>query len=144
MMLAAAIFVVSLVVALQFFVYLCHSRVMTTNEIPARVASIAGLASRPRGVRQCDQGYSAISSLLRMIPSDIAPQRPRREWAALISAYFLLLRSGHALSDALSLASLGSAAGDEMTRSVAYLGGVADRRIERLSTALGRVAALDF
>jgi hypothetical protein len=79
-----------------------------------------------------------------MIPSDIAPQRPRREWAALISAYFLLLRSGHALSDALSLASLGSAAGDEMTRSVAYLGGVADRRIERLSTALGRVAALDF
>ncbi|HEY4683351.1 MAG TPA: hypothetical protein VIH17_08890 [Candidatus Acidoferrales bacterium] len=144
MMLAAAIFIVSVVVALQFFVYFCHSRVVGAREIPARVASIAGLASRPAGPRQCRQGYFAISSLLRMIPNNIAPQRPVREWAGAISAYFAFLRLGHTLSDSLGLSSLGGPVTSEMAHAVAYLGGVADRRIERLSTALGRVAALDF
>ncbi len=144
MMIAAAIFVVSLVVALQFFVYLCHSRIAAATDIPPRVASIAGLASRPTGARQCHQGYFAISSLLRMIPSNIAPQQPVREWARAISAYFLFLRLGHALSDLFGLGSLGPPVSNEMTHAVAYLGGVADRRIERLSTALGRVATLDF
>ncbi len=144
MMIAAFIFIISLVVALQFFVYFCHSRVAPTTEIPPRVAGIAGLTSRPAGAVQCHQGYFAISSLLRMIPSNIAPQKPVREWAGIISAYFIFLQLGHSLSDSLGLSSLTPPVSKEMTHAVAYLGGVADRRIERLSSALGHVASLDI
>ena len=144
MILAAAIFIISAVVALQFFVYFCHSRIAPTTEIPARVAGIAGLASRPAGALQCHQGYFAISSLLRMIPSNIAPQKPVREWAGIISAYFMLLRLGHSVSDSLGFSSLTPPVSNEMTHAVAYLGAVADRRIERLSSALGRVGTLDL